>query len=373
MPNPHVVISKRIIVIWHEKIPELNNVYGPILTPFWCDVDIIFVMIQTKKRIYEVLDDGTMVLLNQGNYDKDNGGGTPGPIIDPNPPAGYGFNQHLTEQIDSAQGLHREVRYYNGHFEYFDNVAGLWREILTNDEFDDLTPSAITLGGIEKDQVLSGLRIDDVLHKLLHPTVRPTIVLATVPSNVFLEDGTVTTSINLNAQVTKGALSIASVNFVKDTAVINTPVVSNANVANYIYTYNGNINSDTVFKTVVNDGEVNTTATHNITFVEAKFIGTIPATQAITSTVLSLLDKVLDSNNYLVASFNANNERVCFAVPSTNTISSITDQNGFIVTQVFDVTQVAYTKPNSQVINYDIYSSIDPLTVTDFRINFNFE
>lgn len=66
------VDMKTIIVKSAGTLPLLSGVAGPILTPFRCKVDTIGHLINTRKEVYEVLEDGTEIKLDKDNFNKEN-------------------------------------------------------------------------------------------------------------------------------------------------------------------------------------------------------------------------------------------------------------------------------------------------------------
>jgi hypothetical protein len=121
-------VTKKIIVMFTGLITELNDVYGPILSPFLCDLDVIRAMVSGGRKVYEILNDGTSVLLTIDNYANDNGEPTPTPNAPPY--TAETFKTHLSEQFDSESGVHHELRFFEGHFEYYDNEDDTWKEVV---------------------------------------------------------------------------------------------------------------------------------------------------------------------------------------------------------------------------------------------------
>lgn len=66
-------VNKKNIVIEHYGILHtLGGLHGPILEPFSLDVESIRHLVITKKKVIEVLPDGTRVKLDRRNFDRDN-------------------------------------------------------------------------------------------------------------------------------------------------------------------------------------------------------------------------------------------------------------------------------------------------------------
>lgn len=67
------VKKKKIIVKSFGTIDVLGGVTGPILAPFIADcVPTIRNLINTRKDVYEILEDGTQIQLSSRNFEIDN-------------------------------------------------------------------------------------------------------------------------------------------------------------------------------------------------------------------------------------------------------------------------------------------------------------
>lgn len=65
------VKSKKIIVKFPGWV-DMIGVMGPVLKPFVCDVNKIMHMVNTKKQVFEILDNGDELELTKRNYELDN-------------------------------------------------------------------------------------------------------------------------------------------------------------------------------------------------------------------------------------------------------------------------------------------------------------
>ena len=73
------VVKKKRIVIMHKGLIYPLGISGPHTVPYWENLDMINKLVMGNYKVYEVLNDGTRVLLDYTNYDKENG--------DPNNPS----------------------------------------------------------------------------------------------------------------------------------------------------------------------------------------------------------------------------------------------------------------------------------------------
>jgi hypothetical protein len=363
--------TKRIIVFHNDIIPELGNIYGPIMTPFWCETSKIYQMVVSPKRVYEILPDGSRVLLNRHNYNQDNGGGTP---PDPEPPITPNDNipgEHLKEKIESNVGIHKSLRWQNGRFEKYNKLTDIWEVAYSEDLYSDVNTSKVDIGGIRKGMRLNGKTMDDIIFRMINPIVPPALTLTTTPSDEFYEKGTSISTIDLDLNVIKGEFDIAAVKFVKDGTVIDTPAVLPGTDEHYYLTYTTPVDTDTVFQGLVDDGEGDVVVAHTFQFILPKFFGIVSDTVVVDETIFALLDKSLNLNVNNPFTFTASNEKVCFAIPASASLVSVMDQNNFDITSLFSETTITYTLPDLTTESYKVYVTDDPMTVIDFLVTFN--
>ena len=64
--------KKKIKILTKGIITVKGFIYGPVLTPYYEDLDTIFEMLSTGIKVVEVLDDGTEVELSIMNFNTDN-------------------------------------------------------------------------------------------------------------------------------------------------------------------------------------------------------------------------------------------------------------------------------------------------------------
>lgn len=66
------VNKKNIIIEHYGTLHTLGGLHGPVLEPFSLDVESIRHLVITKKKVIEILPDGTRVKLDRRNFDRDN-------------------------------------------------------------------------------------------------------------------------------------------------------------------------------------------------------------------------------------------------------------------------------------------------------------
>jgi hypothetical protein len=362
--------------MYNGRISLLASSWGPILSPFWCEIPIIEQLIESKYRVYEVLPNGDRVLLTKQNYDQDNGGGTPpGPPIPPVTPPSENDNttsNHLKEKIETDKGIHGTLRYKNGRFEKYNASTETWVVAYAEDKLEIAdTVVETNVGGLKAGTDLEGLTMDEIVDKIIHVTTPPTIVLSLTPASSVNEKGVIIPSVTLSAEVTQGESTISSIKFMKDGVVINTPVVAGVPVQTYIYNYIGDVSVDTEFKVEVIDADNTIQEVRQYMFILPKFKGKLSALAPLDSTAIAALDKFIQQSPTVSLNITTVNEKVAIAVPSALTLVSVVDQNNYIVTGLFETINVTHTLLDSTVENYKLIVSIDPMTVENFGLVFN--
>lgn len=90
------LVKKKRIVILHRGLIHPLGISGPHLVPYWENIEIINKLIMSGYKVAEVLKDGTQIVLDFTNYDKENG--------DPNDPS----MQVAYEKYQSLSARRRE-------------------------------------------------------------------------------------------------------------------------------------------------------------------------------------------------------------------------------------------------------------------------
>lgn len=93
----------------------------------------------------------------------------------------------------------------------------------------------------------------------------------------------------------------------------------------------------------------------------------------LTESQIKALSYFSGKQNYLDLIFNPSSERFYFAYrASYGALVKIVDENGFDVTDGFDVQNINFTMQNGQIVPMNIYYSNIDTTQTDFEISFLF-
>jgi hypothetical protein len=228
-----------------------------------------------------------------------------------------------------------------------------------------------SVGGLKAGTDLEGMTMDEIVDKMIHVKNPPTVVFTVSPSNLIIEKGIELTSVTLTAQITKGDSDIQSINFYKDGAVINTPVVAEVPVQTYVYNYIGSVAVDTEFKVVVVDEDNTVEEVREYMFLLPKFKGILGAGATLDGTAIAALTKFIQQSPTVMSTVTTVNEKVAIAVPVALSIVSIIDQNNYNVTALFETINVPHTLLDSTIETYKLIVSIEPMTVENFSFVFN--
>ena len=371
-------LKKRIIVLYNGIITELDKpINGPILSPFYCDLDKIRFMLTAKKRLYWVWDDGTQILLTLDNYTWDDSNGYP--PIPPEPETAETFAQHITEELDSAKGLHGEIRYWQGKFQYYDDALHQWVDVLTDQApYSNVEPTELGVGGILPGTHLGGKTLDAILNKMFFNTAPPVISIQTSPDSGVREIGEVVGSVLFTIDITKGQNPITSVKVYKDANLIYTGVVTDTPVLHYGFTYSTSFNTNCVFRVEVMDSDCTFNKEVSFKFVAPIYMGKLAKNLLINqiNITTNLTEMLVDQDTPIKISniLTTDDERILFAYPSSlGNLQSIMDENDWnLLYGGFVKTIVPILIGNGNTINYNVYSSENSCTVESYKLTFDF-
>lgn len=275
----------------------------------------------------------------------------------------------------------------DGQLAYNGTVVGNAESSVLN---KDIT-SKITLGGIEYGALLAkGTEITDILSMLLNPNaVYPNIDISVSMSNgdTICYPGAYVKGTNLVG----GAFTItpeitSSVNRTMHHVDFYYKLNKNANgtfagrifaeevqSTSWIYYYTGlNMNESFTLYAIVYfvDDEDNVTFQEfnaPFTYVDPSYYGVV-GTKTVNESVVKGLNKIaLVKNEYDWENITAENQYVCYAYPtSKGKLVSIKDMNGYEY-----ITSFTYTIVRVNSINYYVYLTNKPTTVSGYRFHFS--
>lgn len=270
----------------------------------------------------------------------------------------------------------KEANIVNVNPDYEEFFDGLGKESALS---TDVTANT-TVGGFEEDDVApEGMTFTQFATKLLHVYKEPTLAFTSTATTYLLnkDGGVVTQPFTLTATATKQDLDIVET-WIEDAE--GTKLATGTTTASYIV--ETNVYDDVSYKAFTKDAK-KTVAPKTIAyeFIYGFFKGT-SATVPEASADVKALTLDLTKKAKKEYAFTASNQYLTVAYPASyGNLTKIVDQNGFDNTASFDKTVVAVSMNVwddtegdyvATDVNYNVYTSHDKVTCTDFKYTFNF-
>ena len=248
--------------------------------------------------------------------------------------------------------------------------------------YSNATPVVSAHGGVAAGETFDEVPVTDMLTKILYPWVAPVVTAAVVtPSNggVF-EKGNTQTVTSVNVTVTKKSANITKVELYNGSTVIGTKSGSDLSAVNSSSTaqtlsFTGlnvsvSANQNLTAKVTDADGKVTSANTGTFSFVYPYYYGVIASGATADAATVKALTKVVQAKGSKALNFTASNQKMVFAAPAANgAIKTITDPNGFNVTDTFTSSTVSITGLDGTAQSYYVYTS-DATTVSAFKMTF---
>ena len=256
-------------------------------------------------------------------------------------------------------------------------------------------PTSITVGGLTKNSVLENKSVREILLDILCPFVAPSIsaelVLAHPGSNGNLyKVGTIVEIKSIKAYTEKGSLPINRLIFKQKIGnIYSVLAVQKPGETEYFFKDNFDLTSSIdsnyfVVDAEDVDGNITTGTTSSIEFVYPIYYGSFDIGKSINENNVCSLQELLKRNgSNCSVKYTTQNQRMIFAVPTSyGNLSSIIDQNGYVITNSFDselisihfsvMTRTKNSYRASDIVQqYRVYYST-PNTVQQFEVSFNF-
>lgn len=238
-------------------------------------------------------------------------------------------------------------------------------------KYDSRVASTVAVGGIPKGYIppAEGIEAVDLLDKLLHAYVSPSVSASAKPVNggVF-EIGTTQKVTGVTVNITQGSAALSKIEVfdgLESLGVKDTSVVSGANTVDFDL----DITTNKTLKVTVTDAEkkqVNAN-TGTFTFVSPYYYGAVGADTVLNSEVVSGLQKIVQVKGNKSFNFTCANQKMVYAYPkSYGTLSRIFDANSFDVTSTFARQEVTIG-----AVAYYVYVN-EASTVSAFKMTFNY-
>lgn len=235
--------------------------------------------------------------------------------------------------------------------------------------FDEFTPNN-AIGKVKAGVSLKDADIIQVLKNMLTKDIAPTIALTTTPVDTTLnEKGTTVTDVTVSANITVGTAEFAAganVIFKKDGVAISTQPFAVDTLA-YTYTDTGaNLTDNTTYSVELEytlaENAATLTDSKIIKFALPMYYG-ISATDTVAD--VTTLTKIVSDKGSQNVTYTADNEYCVFAVPSTKSITSLKDVNGFENVDSWATSTQSVTV-GADSVEYKVYVTNTPVTCSNF-------
>lgn len=245
--------------------------------------------------------------------------------------------------------------------------------------YTNSTPTVQAHGGVAAGTTFNEMPVVDVLNKILYPWVAPAVTASATPNGGTFEKGSSQTVTSIKVNVTKKSANITKVEVFNGSTSLGSKSGTDLNTLNssgsatFTFTVSASITANQNFTAKVTDADSKVTSanTGSFSFVYPYYYGVISSSDDIANEiVLESLTKKVEAKGTKTIPYTASNQKMVFATPHANgVIKTITDPNGFNVTDTFEHSTVTITGLDGTAQTYDVYVS-DPTTVTSFSMKF---
>lgn len=246
--------------------------------------------------------------------------------------------------------------------------------------YTNSTPTVQAHGGVAAGTTFNAMPITDVLNKILYPWVAPTVTAKVVtPANGgTFEKGSTQAVTSISVSVTKKSANITKVEIFDGTTSLGSKSSTDLNTLNtsgsatFTFTVDVSVTSNKSFTAKVTDADSKITSanTGSFSFVYPYYYGVIAANATANEATVKALTKLVQAKGTKSVTYTASNQKMVFAAPVANgVIKTITDPNGFNVTDTFTQSTVSITGLDGTAQNYYVYVS-GATTVSAFKETF---
>lgn len=242
------------------------------------------------------------------------------------------------------------------------------------------TPVVQAHGGVAAGTTFDNMPIKDVLNKILYPWVAPVVsAKVNTPANGgIFEKGNTQHVTSISVTVTKKSANITKVEIFDGASSLGSKTgagldtLNSTGTATFTFTVDVNVTSNKNFQAKVTDADNKTTTanTGSFSFVYPYYHGVVSADATINEVAVKGLTKMIQSKGTKSVTYTASNQKMVFATPTVNgVIKTITDPNGFNVTDTFAQSTVSITGLDGTAQDYYVYTS-GATTVSNFKETF---
>lgn len=246
--------------------------------------------------------------------------------------------------------------------------------------YSNQTPIVQSHGGIAAGETFNNVPITEMIDKILYPWVAPVVsarVAAPANGGTF-EKGNTQNVTSITVTVTKKSSDITKAeifdgsNSLGSKTGADLDTLNSTGSATFTFPVDVDVTANKSFQAKVTDAaeKVTTANTGSLSFVYPYYQGVVSADAAVNETVVKGLTKIIQAKGTKAVTYTASNQKMVFAVPKANgVIKTITDPNGFNVTDTFAQSEVSITGLDGTAQDYYVYVS-NATTVSAFKMTF---
>lgn len=246
--------------------------------------------------------------------------------------------------------------------------------------YTNSTPTVQSHGGIAAGETFDAVPVTEMLTRILYPWVAPVVsakVAAPANGGVF-EKGNTQNVTSITVTVTKKSSDITKVEIFDGSSSLGSKTGANLDTLNstgsatFTFPVDVDVTANKNFQAKVTDAaeKVTTANTGSFSFVYPYYQGVIAADAAADEAAVKALTKLIQAKGTKAVTYTASNQKMVFATPKANgVIKTITDPNGFNVTDTFAQSELSITGLDGTAQDYYVYVS-NATTVSAFKITF---
>ena len=246
--------------------------------------------------------------------------------------------------------------------------------------YTNSTPTVQSHGGIAAGETFDAVPVTEMLTRILYPWVAPVVtakVAAPANGGVF-EKGNTQNVTSITVTVTKKSSDITKVEIFDGASSLGSKTgadldtLNSTGSATFTFTVDVDVTANKNFQAKVTDAaeKVTTANTGSFSFVYPYYQGIIAADATADEATVKALTKLIQAKGTKAVTYTASNQKMVFATPKANSvIKTITDPNGFNVTDTFAQSELSITGLDGTAQDYYVYVS-NATTVSAFKITF---
>lgn len=242
------------------------------------------------------------------------------------------------------------------------------------------TPVVQAHGGITAGETFDAVPVTEMLTRILYPWVAPVVsakVAIPVNGGTF-EMGNTQNVTSITVTVTKKSSDITKVELFDGSSPLGSKTGTDLNTLNstgsatFTFTVDVDVTTNKSFQAKVTDAadKVTSASTGSFSFVYPYYQGVVAADATINEAAVKGLTKIIQAKGTKSVTYTADNQKMVFATPKINgVIKTITDPNGFNVTDTFTQSEISITGLDGTAQQYYVYVS-GATTVSAFKETF---